>query len=85
MNSLAVLPNGQILAGGIFEGFNALPHANLVRLNGNPGGIAPFVVRTIAGYSVHLTATPPPNVASYTVEDKPLLGPVATDQRGWCV
>jgi uncharacterized delta-60 repeat protein len=80
--SLAVLPNGQILAGGVFEGFNALPHANLVRLNGNPGGIAPFVIRKIAGYSVHLTATPPLNVASYTVEDKPLFGPVAQISEG---
>ena len=82
VNSLAVLPNGQILAGGIFESFNALPYANLVRLNGNAGGIAPFVIREIAGYSVHLTAAPPPNVANYTVEDKPLLGPVAQITEG---
>jgi len=82
VDSLAVLPNGQILAGGNFESFNALPFANLVRLNGDPGGIAPFVLRKIAGYSVHLAATPPPNVVSYTVEDKPQLGPVAQISQG---
>lgn len=76
VNTLAMLPSGQILLGGTFDSYNALPCANLVRLNGSPGGIAPFVARDITDYTVHLLASPPPNVTSYTVEDVPPFGPV---------
>jgi hypothetical protein len=82
VTAIACLPNGQIVVGGNFQTFNALPYACLVRLNGDSGGVAPFVVREIDGFTVRLLATPPANVSSYTIEEAPPFGSVQVISEG---
>lgn len=80
--AIQVLPDGAILVGGNFDTANGLPHAYLTRLNGDPGGIAPFVTREVEGFTVRLRAAPLANVTTYTVEDQPPSGPAVNLSHG---
>lgn len=82
VSAIACLPNGQIVVGGNFQKFNALPYACLARLNGDSGGVAPFVVREIDGFTVRLLATAPGNVCSYGIEEAPPFGSVQAISEG---
>lgn len=83
--SLAAQPDGKVLVGGAFICFGGLCPTNLVRLNGNPGGIIAsgpaygngifsLTVPTLAGKNYTLQYVTAPTATNWTSVTPPTVG-----------